>query len=252
MTDVTTTASRFGLSSGSAPGDTAAQLLARLQRWELGTVDLRFGKGHAWEAGGTTVFTTAGIEIAHIGVSVTLGAVDVDLDALEAGLSRMLDPGRAVPVKVFAGATLDDQGAAGAKAWDLAERQITRLARISGRPPLVETHHGYASIATLGELCQKLGCAVLLDVFGLQRLTGGLSDPDDVLRTWTRAVQVKGFAVDDVGKHLPLSRMPEAAWALLRDLPEPVPVTLESRSGTIGDDITTLKRRYQTAGKETS
>lgn len=252
MTGSTVTTPRFGLSSGSVPGDTAAQLRARLLRWDLGVVDLRFGKGHAWEDGGLTPFTAAGIEVAHVGVGVALGREDVDLDALDAELTPLLDGHLPLRLKVFADAGLDDPGVAGARAWHRADQQITRLTLISGRAPLAETHHGYASIASLGELCQKLGCSLLLDVYGLQRLTGGLLDQDEVLRTWTRAVQVKGFAVENLTEHLPLSRMPEEAWALLRDIPGSVPVTLESRAGTIGEDIATLKDRYSTDRDRTS
>jgi hypothetical protein len=238
----------LGISSGSLPALSAAALAATVRDLGGGTVDLRWGKGHGWEEGGLGSFGEARVSVAFIGASVALGSGDPVLGNLEP-LGRLLDGWPPVPVKVFAAADLDKPGDVGARARDLAGRQAAVLTRLSGVPPLVETHHGYASLASLGALCTDFGCQVLLDVYGLHQLTGGFHDETGTLRRWASAAQVKGFEAVPGGHHRPLALMPAQAWALLDELPATAPVTVESRSGTLHDDLALL-RRWCSAGGE--
>lgn len=237
----------LGISSGSLPKEPAASLAATVTRLGAGAVDLRWGKGHAWEDSGLVPFTQAGVDVAFIGVSVALGTGDPALADL-APLRRMLGGHPAVPLKVFASALLDDAGEAGASSRQLARRQVLVLAEAGGAPPLVETHHGYASMASLEFLCAECGCDLLLDVYGLHQLTGELSDENAMIARRARAAQVKGFVPEPGGRHLPLARMPASGWTLLELLPAAAPVTVESRAGTIDDDISVLRRWCENGG----
>jgi hypothetical protein len=239
----------LGVSSGSLPARSATGLAATVCELGAGTVDLRWGKGHAWEHEGVAPFDAAGVSIAFIGVGVALGSGDPALGDLTP-LRRMLGDRPPVPFKVFAASGLDEPGDVRARALDLAGQQATVLSALSGATVLVETHHGYASLASLGMLCGTLGCRLLLDVYGLQQLTGGLSDETGTLRHWAAAAQVKGFEPVPRGRHLPLALMPAQAWALLDELPATAPVTVESRAGTLDEDLALLRRWCANGGEE--
>jgi hypothetical protein len=239
----------LGVSSGSLPARPAAALAATVRDLGGGTVDLRWGKGHAWEAAGLGPFDEAAVSIAFIGVSVVLGSGDPELSSLEP-LGCLLRDRSPVPLKVFAAPDLDRPGAAGTRVRDLAGQQVSVLARLTGLPPLVETHHGYASVPSLGQLCASFGCRVLLDVYGLHQLSGELRDESGTLRRWAAAAQVKGFDAVPGGRHRPLSQLPSQAWALLDELPATAPITIESKSGTLEADLALLRQRYPAAGLE--
>jgi hypothetical protein len=233
----------LGISSGSLPGEPAGSLAETVRRLGGDTVDLRWGKGHAWEEAGLAPFDSAGVTIAFIGLGVALGAGDPGADDL-APLARLLVGRPPVPVKVFAAAALDQPGPAGAASRSLALRQADALTRAAGTRPLVETHHGYASLASLGALCRDGGCDLLLDVYGLHQLTGALDDEDGIIARFGRAAQVKGFVPEPGGAHQPLARLPEQGWTLVDALPAAAPVTIESRAGTLAEDLMVLRRRY--------
>lgn len=230
--------SAFGLSSGSLPRASARELIAALHGLGLSVVDLRLGKRHGWEADGLAVFTDAGVQIAFVGLSVTLGEGDALLCGLADELKSLLANFPGLPVKVFASAELDAPDSA---AWELAARQLGVLAAVSGGRPLVETHHGYAGLAALDRLCSAHGCSLLLDVGGFLRLTGGFADPRAVVAAHATAAQVKGVSPADPGTHRPLSELPDAAWALLNSVPRDAPVTIESKSGTLARDVAALR-----------
>ena len=239
----------LGLSSGSLPSSSAAALAATVVRLGAGTVDLRWGKGHGWEQDGLAPFDQAGVSVAFIGVGVVLGRGDSELRAV-APVRELLDGRSGIPFKVFAAPELDGPGDAAARSRSLAGRQACVLAEWSGAPVLAETHHGYASIASLGFLCEELGCRLLLDVYGLHQLTGALRDDTGTVRRWARAAQVKGFETVAGGRHLPLGQLPAPAWELLGALPARAPVTVESRAGTIDEDLAVLHQWCANEGEE--
>jgi hypothetical protein len=238
MSDRSATANQrsLGLSSGSLPDADAGALLETVGRLGLDSVDLRWGKGHRWEPDGLAPFEAAGIRVVFLGVSVVLGA-DRPLDALR-DWAAVLD-GRRLPLKVFASAELDGDDAT---AWHRAEEQIAALTRCSGVAPLVETHHGYAGLPALESLCSRLGCRAVLDIGGFFRLTGGFGDPVGLVAQHVAAAQVKGFRVDDPGRHRALDELPDEAWQLLGTVRADVPVLIETKSGTLAGDAAALRR----------
>jgi len=131
--------------------------------------------------------------------------------------------------------------------WTVARRQLDRLATCAAAAPLVETHHGYAGLDSVDRLCQQLGCAVLLDLGGFFRLTGSFLDPAGVIARRTSAIQVKGFGPDAPATHRALTELPDEAWALLDSAPTGVPITVESKSGTLAEDIGVLRHHCAVA-----
>ena len=235
---------RLGLSSGSLPQASADEMVGRLHELGLDLVDLRWGKGYAWQDGGLRPFAVAGVDVAFLGVSVTLGEGDPQLADLVPAVIDVLDGRRDIAIKVFASAQL---GSGDEAVWTVARRQLDRLATCAAAAPLVETHHGYAGLDSVDRLCQQLGCAVLLDLGGFFRLTGSFLDPAGVIARRTSAIQVKGFGPDAPATHRALTELPDEAWALLDSAPTGVPITVESKSGTLAEDIGVLRQHCAVA-----
>jgi hypothetical protein len=227
----------FGLSSGAMPDAGAPRLIEVLRAHGGDVVDLRVGKGHAWEADGLAPFLDAGISVSFLGVGVNLG-VDAAEHEVEA-LRRQLD-GREVPIKVFAAEELDDPGRRGAAAARQAAQEVRLLASLG--PVLVETHHGHAGPDALRRLCDDTGAKLVLDVLGWWRLTGTFDDSDGLVAQETKAVQVKGFRPVEPVRHLPLAELPHEAWELVDTVSDAVPATLESKADSIVADLGVLNR----------
>ncbi|GHH56980.1 hypothetical protein [Streptomyces candidus] len=230
----------IGLSSGSAPGLDATEL-AGLALSAGGTaVDVREGKGHAWETGGLDGLRTAGAKVCFVGVGTVLG--DAAHPPIAIGDLRW--PERGLPVKVFAAA-----GCTAHERIALTLAQVEALAaRVGDRSlVLVETHHGYAPVPELEELCRRAGTSVLLDTMGLARI-----DDDPVaaaarLAPWVSYAQVKGFDWDQPGtsRHRPLaSARPELNRRVLDAAGELRAVTVESKAPSLVEDIALLCEWY--------
>jgi hypothetical protein len=228
-----------GLSGGSCPELDAGQLAETAVGLGVGLVDLRAGKGHAWESGGVAPLLAAGLGVAFVGTSLVLGRpmpireILTALEALGAG---------GLPVKVFADAEVARQP----EAARLAETQARVIQDWSGPGRLlVETHHGYAAPPSLARLCELTGCRVLLDTLGLARLGTPVHTAGPTLAGYLAAAQVKGYdeAAAGAGGHRPLATMSRAhAAALDRMLPPGAPALVESRAGTLAEDLTVLRR----------
>ncbi|MFE2284667.1 hypothetical protein ACFXDJ_10880 [Streptomyces sp. NPDC059443] len=232
-----------GLSSGSAPALGAAEL-ARLTL-ELGgtAVDVRAGKGHAWEQGGLAGLRAAGVGVCFVGIGTVLGGAAhplpaaADLDQLEPGL----------PVKVFAA-----EGCTAPEAFDRTRQQIQELAaRVGGTERvLVETHHGYAPVPELLELCERTGVRILLDSLGLARIHPDPAAAAARLAPWTSYAQVKGFDWASPGSngHLPLALSCAGPTRELLAAAGPLrAVTVESKAGALAEDMALLLDWYAPA-----
>ncbi|WP_327375267.1 hypothetical protein OG393_15685 [Streptomyces sp. NBC_01216] len=226
----------IGLSSGSAPHLGGAEL-ARHTLSSGGTVvDVRAGKGHAWEAEGLAGLRDAGCEVCFVGIGDVLGEAPgrPGTGPLEQGL----------PVKVFAAAGCT---APGRRAATL--RHVDALAALVGDRGrvLVETHHGYADVPELVELCERAGTGVLLDTMGLARI-----HPDPVaaaarLAPWTSYAQVKGFDWEAPGtsRHQPLATSCAAATReVLAAAGALRAVTVESKAPALAEDLALLRAWY--------
>ncbi|MEU6020729.1 hypothetical protein [Micromonospora sp. NPDC047134] len=222
----------FGLSSGCAPDLTAEALAELVRRCGGDTVDLRAGKGHAWESAGVSPFADHGIDIAFIGVSVCLG----DPRCAPEQVAETVRPWSAYPVKVFT----DPGTVCGDRA--LLRAQLDALTE--DRPAaavLMETHHGRALPNELRELHDRYGLGVLLDTAGLAAVTDDQRVALALLAPAVTAVQVKGFTLRPGGgsDHHPLG---EDDIAGLVDTLLPLrgrlrAVTIESRAGTPDSDL---------------
>ncbi|MFI9628867.1 hypothetical protein [Streptomyces sp. NPDC052042] len=234
-------ATRVGLCSGSAPG-LSADALATLTR-SLGgsTVDVRVGKGHAWETtGGLAALRAAGCAVAFVGVGTVLGD-PAHPAGVHDGPSRP-EPG--LPVKVFAA-----EGCTAPERIDLTLAQVRALADLVGGPHLVlaETHHGYAPVEELAALCTRAGTGIVLDTLGLARITDDPVRAVGRLARWISYAQVKGFDPDDphTSPHLPLgSSCADLTHRLLTTAGPLKAVTVESKAGSLAEDTALLLQWY--------
>ncbi|MEV4476935.1 hypothetical protein [Nonomuraea sp. NPDC049504] len=240
---------RLGLSSGSLPDAGAAELAAATALAGGGTVDLRAGKGHAWErdgiARGIRQVTAAGVEVAFVGCGARAGRTKVGCGArageTEAGCGgRGGDVGLELPVtghpvKVFCVPEPDPATLAG---------QV-RAAADQGVALWVETHQGGPSCRRLAQLAEVTGIGVVVDLLGVAATGGADAATLARLAPHVRAVQVKGFRRDAAGayRHRALRAADlEPVEALLSSGAPIRAITVESRAGTAVDDLRMLAK----------
>ncbi len=232
-----TAAPRPGISAGSCPDLSAERLAELAARHGVDVVDLRAGKGQSWERDGIAPLRNAGVAVAFVGVSLTLGVPDASVTDCLLGLEKLGAVG--VPVKTFVAEVVGRDPTATARAYAQA-RQI--LEAIGPGALLVETHHGGADPQALADLCRDTGARLLLDTYGLAQLGVDVGVADPGLRRHISAAQVKGYDAA-ASRHRPLGTMPgEHAAALIRLLPPGVPVLVESKAGSLDDDLVVLRR----------
>jgi hypothetical protein len=227
-----------GLSSGSLPGLTADGLGRRTLDLGGSVVDVRSGKGHAWERDGLPALRATGVDVCFVGVSTVLGDAAHPPESI--GRLPWLDEG--VPVKVFAAA-----GCCGPDRWRLTLAQVRALAARTGDSALVlaETHHGYAAVPELIELCERTRIGLVLDTLGLARIEPAPLAAAPRLAPWTMYAQVKGFDPDapDGAGHRPLAAA-NAEWTrrLLTAAGTLRAVTVESRAPSLGEDVGLIRQ----------
>ncbi|WP_084963706.1 hypothetical protein [Thermoactinospora rubra] len=219
---------RLGLSSGTVPAMTAAELAAFTRSLGGTVVDLRAGKGHAWERDG--VAALGGLAVAFVGLSVVLGE-DPEQPAAVSDIARRFE---GLPVKVFA--------ARGASASRRAREQLAALTGTrTAADVLVETHRGGAGPKELAELCSRHGTRLVIDNLGLHEISRDVEADLAYLAPLARAVQVKGFGAG--GRHRPLAEE-DLSWShLFAEVG--VDVTVESRAGTPEHDLSVLARAWK-------
>lgn len=214
-----------GLSSGSCPGLSAAELAALVRDAGGSVVDLRIGKRHRWEADGTAeafaCLRRAGVGIAFVGLGWRVG---------DPGEPEPPDwPPAALPAKVFCAARPDAR---------LVATQVSEAAR-RGVPLLAEIHRGGPSGQELARLAGRSGIGLVVDTLGLAETGSGRSVLPE-LAPYVRAVQVKGFGPDR--RHRRLTEADLAPVHALLELGAPIrTVTVETRAGTHLDDLALLR-----------
>lgn len=240
-----------GLSSASAPDLTGRRLAALVRQSGGGTVDLRYGRGHRWEETGLRPFGTAGVDVAFVGVDITLGKDGADrADGADEARARVRDvlrdaplaPG--VPVKVFA-----DPDCLAPERRGTTLAQVTALADRLGGPGdvLVETHQGGASPTQLAALHAETGVRILVDTLGLARISSDPLDAATRLAPSVTVAQVKGFdwSAPRHTRHLPLATGAGPTRALLAGLPRLARVTVETRAESAAEDLRLLTAWWQ-------
>ncbi|MER5891310.1 hypothetical protein ABT160_46540 [Streptomyces sp. NPDC001941] len=233
-------ATRVGLSSGCAPALTAGALAALTRDLGGSTVDVRAGKGHAWEtSGGLAALREAGVDVCFVGTGIVLG--DPAHPASACAAQPWLEPG--LPVKVFAAEGCTAPGSAA-----LTAAQIAALSDRTGHAGLVlvETHHGYAPVEELAALCADFGTSVLLDTMGLARITDDPQGAAARLAPWTTHAQVKGFDWDApaTSRHRPLADCADRTRAVLTAAGTLRAVTAETKAPSLPQDTALLRGWY--------
>ncbi|MFI9504903.1 hypothetical protein [Nocardia sp. NPDC052566] len=223
-------ATRIGLSSGTLPSSSAGELAARTLQGNGDAVDLRAGKGHAWERAGLrrgiADITDRGVTVVFIGVSMVAG------DPESAGFSYPGVPG--YPIKAFCAGT-PDVAVLAAQA-DAAVAADTEL--------WVELHRGGPNAADLIRLAAEAGVGVVVDLLGLVETGGACQDTLRDLAPHVRAVQVKGVHTtpDRRHRHRPLRPVDlEPLHTLLAGGASPAAITVESKAGRPLDDLAVLR-----------
>lgn len=226
----------IGLSSGSFHGWDADTAATETERLGGSVVDLRVGKGQAWEPGGLEPFRRGGLDIAFLGLSCVLGA-----DSPETVMERhATDLAEGLPVKIFC--HLDARSAA---SLARAVETLDLLAEHAGGRHRIhlETHAGYAEVDDLLWWAEEHGVRLLLDSMGLAGIS---ADPlADVRRIAAHVdlAQVKGFVLSGAGaRHRPLAEQEEWHRSLLTGTGSLAAVTVESKAGVLADDLACLDR----------
>ncbi|QYC44239.1 hypothetical protein Nocox_33345 [Nonomuraea coxensis DSM 45129] len=210
----------LGLSSGSLPHATAADLAAAVLGHGGSGLDLRIGKGHAWERDGVErglrAIAAAGAEVFFTGVGARLGDPAAEL----------AEAPPAWPVKVFC-VERPDPGLVAEQA--------------AGRELWVETHAGGPDVTTLIDLAERTGVGLVLDVLGLAEIGGADRHRLAALAPHVRAAQVKGFHRTPQGtRHRPLEPRDLEPVLAVMERTSLRCVTVESRAGNPGADLVLL------------
>lgn len=223
----------IGYSSGTLPSASADELAAAVLAAGGTGLDLRIGKGHAWErdglAAGLDRIAAAGVDVFFTGVGWRLGdpagwpLVESDQDSVP----------REYPVKVFCVADPD---------LALVADQLA-AASAAGLEPWVETHAGGPDAGGLLRLAEKTGVGVLLDLLGLAEIGGASPGQLRALAPFLRAAQVKGVLRTTQGtRHRPLAYEDLTVLLELMQTAALRAVTVESRAGTPEADLAVLAR----------
>jgi hypothetical protein len=226
----------IGVSSSSLPHASASDLLASAADVDAHCVDLRVGRGQGWEPQLDLIAAT--LPVAFVGVGATLGG-GVPAAPAPPDLMRVVVD-RGIVLRLFVD-PLDDAGAVGRFAADV------ECLRDAWGPDLrlaVEPHAASPTLARLDDVLAEHGIGAVVDTLGLVRLRASLAQACAFLHRHAVAVQVKGVALrDGAYRHVALDAAPAlTAWtaALLADVR--VPVTVETKAGTVAEDIRALRR----------
>lgn len=226
----------IGVSSSSLPHASAQELLRGALGIDARCIDLRAGRGQAWEP--QLELIADSFPVAFVGAGATLGA-GIPAAPLPAHLMRIIVD-RGIVLRLFVG-PLGDAAAARAFTAD-----VVRLRGIWG-PRLrlaVEVHDAAPSLAALDAALTQHSIGAVVDTLGFARLHTPLTEAREFAHRHAIAVQVKGLVRGDgCFRHVALGAVPSlTAWtaALVRDAR--VPVTVETRAGSAADDISTLRQ----------
>ncbi len=235
-----------GASSSSLPHASATELLAALARVGADCVDLRAGRAQNWEPELDRIADA--LPVAFVGVSATLGSGDGDSPAPPAMIETMIE--RRIAIRLFAG-PLDDPAAEGRAAADVA-----RL-RARWGPDLrllVEPHKALPTLGQLDVLLAAHGIGAVVDTLGLVRIEADLDRARAFLLRHGAAVQLKGIAQrGGEYRHVALDACPPlASWSAALVRGSTVPITIETKAGTVAEDIRTVRSRLAEPGEPPS
>ncbi len=224
-----------GVSSSSLRHSSAQELLAAATAAGADCIDLRAGRGQRWEPD-LDVIADA-LPVVFVGVSASLGAGSAGPLASDHLMRSVL--ARGIALRLFA-APLDDAAA--------VRRFGDEVAQLRGLwgPDLrliVEPHTATPTLAQLDEVLTEHRVGAVVDTLGLVRLGARLEEARAFLRRHAAAVQVKGIGLRDGDyRHVGLDAAPTlTAWTAALLAGSRVPITVETKAGTVADDIRVIR-----------
>jgi hypothetical protein len=225
-----------GVCSTSVRHASAQELLQAATAAGADCVDLRAGRSQGWEPG-LDVIADA-LPVAFVGVGDSLGS-GVPEAPLAPGLMRSLVE-RGIALRLFA-APLGDAAA--------VRRFADDVARLRGAwgPKLrlaVEPHVEAPTLAQLDDVLAEHGVGAVVDTLALVKLRARLDEARAFLRRHGIAVQVKGLALRNGDfRHVALDAAPAlTAWTAALLAGVDVPITIETKAGSVAEDIRTIRR----------
>jgi hypothetical protein len=224
-----------GASSSNLTHRSPSDLLQAAAAVGAACVDLRAGRGQAWEP---DLDLVAGrLPVAFLGSGATLGT-GVHRYPVTPELMGALIRWN-IPLRLFS-CPLDTRGAVRRFGAD-----VTRLREAWG-PDLrlaVEPHTAAPTLRQLDEVLAEHRIGAVVDTLGLARLGGSLGEARAFVQRHAVAVQVKGFQRRPGGDyhHVALaSDVRLASWTVALLYQVAVPITVETRAGTTAEDIRTV------------
>lgn len=225
-----------GVCSTSLRHASARELLQAAIAAGADCVDLRAGRDQGWEPE-LDVIADA-LPVAFVGVGDSLGG-GVPEAPVAPGLMRSLVE-RGIALRLFVG-SLDDAAA--------RRRFADDVARLRGAwgPKLrlaVEPHTEAPTLAQLDDVLAEHGVGAVVDTLALVKLHARLDEARAFLLRHGIAVQVKGIALRNGDyRHVALDAAPMlTAWTAALLAGVHLPITVETKAGTVAEDIRTIRR----------
>lgn len=226
----------IGVSSSSLPHESAQDLLRRAAAVGADCIDLRAGRGQCWQPDLDLIADE--LPITFVGVSAHLGAGFTEMSVSPELMHSIIK--RGIPLRLFV-EPLDDDTSIRRFADDIEHL------RTDWGPDVqlaVEPHAASPSLAQLNPVLSEHRIGAVVDILGLVRQRVRLDDARAFLMRHAVAVQVKGIGLRNGDyHHVALDASPLLSrWtaALLADAE--VPVTIETKAGTVEQDIRTVRR----------
>jgi hypothetical protein len=190
---------RLAVSSSCCPRLGAAELAAAVAAAGGDAVELRIGRGHAWEASGAPAVAAGGVTVTAVASSRSFGAEPPEGEE---------DVRQAASVGARLRCFLDPRCDFDVAALERAQVQVAAVQRtLGGRGSVaVEPHPGHASVPAVVGLCAAAGAVAVADLLALRRLGWPLRPALAQLAGATWALHVKGFEREEgIWRHRPLA-----------------------------------------------
>ena len=230
---------RLGFSSCSAPELSADDLLELSLANDADTIDLRAGRGQAWESVAGLRAIADALDVAFLALPAALGGGADDGAGAEELVRAAVE--RGIPLR-FGVVPEVESSRFGEDVRRLRSRWGSDLVLY------VEPHGPSPSLASLSELLREHEVYAAADNLGFARLGAPPAAVAGFMAEFGRVLQVKGFAANGDGggwRHRPLVTTP----AVLDDVvglvstlpPRELRVTIETRCGSHADDLAALR-----------
>lgn len=217
------------------PHDSAADLLRQADAIGATCVDLRAGRGQGWED--DLPLIASSLPICFIGTDVRIGSGSIEISEIPQVVVAASALG--MPLRCFVGELLTDRD----EVRFLSDVEILRSMFGPDVRLAVEMHEKNLSLVRLDRVLSIAKLGAIIDTLGLIRLNVKFDQISQFSRRHAIAVQVKGVASSVSGFwHVPLDKAPILAdWMASLIHPLKVPVTIETKAGSIARDIDVIR-----------